>query len=474
MKNLFVSSFLAIMLAQSCSGHLNSNKSLSNYDTINLSQKLDSYINEYIKLDIFSGVVLVAIDGNIIYHKPFGLANRENKTANTLNTKFLIGSMNKSFTQVVMLQLIDEGKIKLSDKLTQHISGFTQPMAKNITIEHLLNHRSGFGDYHNPKYWKLPYEQKNIRGITELLKSTELHFAPGSQEEYSNAGYILLGAIIEKVTAKSFSENVDQRIVQKLNLRQTYTKNIKNIPDKSVGYSKTIFGYENNLDLITEPRSDGGFWATAFDVLTFYRNFFYGETLLTQNMKAQMDYFNQIKNVPAGNAIAVAGGMNGINTVHAELLNEKISIVVMANMDEPVAEKIARGIKEILFSKTPEQPKLPAALNVYQSYKEKGVDYIKNNFNELTSNFHPSDPKDFILNSLGYQLLMSGKKAEAIEIFKLNTELFPAIANCWDSYGEALVSVGEKEQALLAYKKALSIKPDMESAKNALKELKKK
>lgn len=442
-------------------------------DTAALSTKVDALVKQYTDPDIFSGVVLIAFDGKPVYHKPFGLANRETKTPVTLNTKFLIGSMNKTFTQVVVMQLVSEGKLHLDDKLIDFIPGFRQPLAKNITVDHLLNHRSGFADYHGPRYFNLPYNKKNIQGITELLKDRELDFPPGSDEQYSNAGYILLGAIIEKVTGKSYAANVNERIISKLNLKETYTENIASIPERSIGYLKTIYGVENNLNFITEPRSDGGFWSTSSDILTFYRNFFYGDQLLTETMKAPMRFFEYLRKLPPGKSLGMAGGMNGINTVHSEMPNEKISIVVLANMDEPVAEKMAGGIRQIITGQTPEPVALPVKLRLYNEYKSKGIEAVKNNFQSLTSDMEPDGPRDGALNMLGYELMQGGNIQEALEIFKLNTQLFPGIGNAWDSYGEALLKSGDKKAALAAYKKALSINPNIPSAKKAVEMLEK-
>lgn len=167
----------------------------------------------------------------------------------------------------------------------------------------------------------------------------------------------------------------------------------------------------------------------------------------------------------------MAGGMNGINTIYSEMPNEKISIVVMANMDEPVAEKIASGIKQIITCQTPAPVAMPVKLVVYNEYKSNGIQSIKDNFESLTSNFNHQEPKDAILNMLGYDLLQSGHLKEALEMFKLNTELFPNIANCWDSYGEALLKSGNEKAALAAYEKALSINPNIRSSQKAVKML---
>jgi CubicO group peptidase (beta-lactamase class C family) len=464
---------LTTLISAPCIAQSHQSASSIDLQSPGLEARVDALVKAYMDLDIFSGVVLIADAGAPVYHKAFGLANRERGIANTLNSKFAIGSMNKTYTQVVILQLIAEGKLRYSDKLVNILDRFVLGGTDHITVEHLLNHTSGFGDYHGPEFWQLEYADKNIAGITEILKGMPLMFPPGEEHEYSNAGYILLGAIIEKTTGQSYAQNVRQRIIQPLGLTNTYVENKASIPDMSIGYSRTINGIQDNLDLVFEPKSDGGFWATASDVMAFYRSFFYDETLVKKSAKESFEFFQHIR--PAyddpGTGIPIAGGMNGSNTIHLEMLHDNISIVVLANMDEPVAEKLCLGIHAILNGKDPQPPALPAVLNVYEAYLDNDVEYIRKNFESLTTNFHPTDPKDLILNNLGYELLFSDQTDRAIEIFKLNTELFPQVGNCWDSYGEALLAKGDRAGALKAYRKALEINPNIPSAQEAVKKL---
>lgn len=445
-------------------------------DVQRISKKTDSLVRAYEQLGIFSGVVLLAEKGTTFYHKAFGLSDRLNNIPNTVQTQFIIGSMNKSFTQTIILQLMDEQRLQLSDNMVHYLDGFHQPKAGNITIQQLVEHSSGFGDYHGPDFFNLPYEQKNSSGILSLIKNLDLLFEPGTEHAYSNAGYIVLGAIIEKITGKSYAQNVEERIVKPLGLTTLVTKNIKEFPNRAIGYIKTIQGYKNNEDFVFEPRSDGGFYCTAKDMLTFYRSYFYDTVLFSNSARNKSEFFNTIK--PAyhqrGSGIPIAGGFNGANTVHFEMLHDRISILVFANMDEPVAEKLALGIHKIINNKQPEKAELPTMLRVYKAYQDFGKNYVKKNFNMLIEQWFEGDPKDRILNNLGYELLQLQKRTEAIEIFKLNTELFADIGNCWDSLGEALRLNNQNKEALEAYRMALKHSPQLKSAQKAIFELEQK
>ncbi|MBT8315839.1 MAG: serine hydrolase, partial [Maribacter sp.] len=164
----------------------------------------------------------------------------------------------------------------------------------------------------------------------------------------------------------------------------------------------------------------------------------------------------------------------GFNTALFQVLSDDLTIIVFANMDEPVAERIGMDILTLYRNDTPPKPQLPAIQNIRKNYEEYGLLYIKENFEKLTVNFHPTDPKDLILNDLGYAYLYEANdKVKAMEILKLNTQLFPDIANCWDSYGEALKTNGNILDAINAYNKALELQPNLASAKKALDELNK-
>ena len=258
-----------------------------------LEKQIDRLVAEYQALDLFSGVILLAEQGEPQYHKAFGLANRASGEPNTIETLFDIGSMNKTFTSVVVKQLIDEGKLSLESKLVDHLDGFTAPGTDQITVEHLLYHQSGFGDYHSRDYFNSPVSARNLAAIVERARHMELLFPPGDGDEYSNTGYVLLGGIIEAVTGKSYFEEVHGRIIQPLGLEHTYLQDLYQYKDRcAIGYFYNPLGeLETADDFQDEPNPDGGFLATAMDVMKFYRSYYYDDVLLSDEIKANDPLF---------------------------------------------------------------------------------------------------------------------------------------------------------------------------------------
>src|SRR5690606_9410055 len=475
MKSYTVILLLSLMLI-GCKNKENKQELANKEDSAELSKNIEAVVQDYIDLGIFSGIILVAEKGNIQFHKAYGLANRETKAPNTINTLFDIGSMNKTFTSIVVKQLVAEGKLNLDDKLTQYIPGFKDPNANKITINHLLNHESGFADYHTRNYFDLPLNERKLNAIVERAKSYDLNFEPGTEQDYSNLGYVILGAVIEKVSGKSYFDNVNERIVKPLNLKNTYLNDFSGLENRIAhGYYYTPLGeLDESAPLQDIPNPDGGFLSTTEDIMTFYRSYYYDDLLLSEEAKSNDSFFNYLKELPDGKATGSAGGFEGFNTALYQVVSNDFTIIVFANMDEPVAEHIALDILTLTIGETPNKPQAPAIQNVREAFNKNGAEFIKANFEELTINFHPKDPKDIIINALGYAYLYEANDVDkAIKLFKLNTQLFPDIANCWDSYGEALAESGKKEEAIKAYEKALTIRPNLESAKNALKDLKK-
>ena len=443
---------------------------------VDFKSEIEDLIQGYVDLGIFSGVVLVMDQGDPLFHKAYGLADRETGRMVRLNTLFDIGSMNKTFTSIVIRQLASEGVLSLSDPLAGYLGNFSDPRAADITLTHLLEHRSGFGDYHSEGYFDLPMAERQLQAIVERAKKEILEFDPGMDKAYSNLGYVMLGAVIERATGNSYFEEVHKRIVEPLGLSDTYLKDFEGLQDRMAkGYWYTPLGdLEVSAPIQDVPNPDGGFLSTALDIAKFYRAYYYGDVLLSEDAREQDPMLRQIRSLPAGRAIGAAGGFEGFNSVLLQLVNEHLTIVVLANMDEPVAERIGAGILAIYRREQPDKPVLPAVQNVRIQYEANGIEYIREHFEELIENFHPTDPKDWILNTLGYAYLYGAEDTEtALEFFKLNTELFPNVPNCHDSYGEALRAKGDLAGAKQAYTRALELDPNLETARKALREIEK-
>ncbi|HRH44588.1 MAG TPA: serine hydrolase domain-containing protein [Pyrinomonadaceae bacterium] len=309
----------------------------------------EKYLNDLVSEDKFSGVVLVAKGDKPIFAKAYGLADKEKNVPNKVDTKFNLGSINKTFTQIAIGQLIEQGKISYDDKLGKYLPDYpNKEAAEKVTVRHLLNMSSGVGDFFGQKYLATPKEKlRNINDFIPLFSDKPLAFEPGTKNQYSNGGYILLGAIIEKVTGKSYYDYVRTNIYQPLGMTDTdYFESDKKTPNMAEGYttngvkSSAQSKRQNNLD--TRPArgtSAGGGYSTAQDLLKFSLALQSGKIKSPEESPSQKDSNGKFM------GLGIAGGSPGVNAILEIMPEQGYTIIVLSNYDPPSAEKLGIQIR---------------------------------------------------------------------------------------------------------------------------------
>src|SRR5947207_15030960 len=209
--------------------------------------KIEQLMSLYDKYGQCTGGVLVAANSRVISKKGLGLANMEWNIPNTPGTKFRLGSITKQFTATLVLQLVDQGKIKLDGKLSDYLPDYRKDTGAKVTIHNLLSHTSGV-----PSYTSLPGFFQNVSrnpfAVNDFIKtyaSGDLEFEPGTKFVYSNSGYFLLGAIIEKVTGKPYEQVLRENIFDPVGMKNSGYDHWQTILNKrAIGYTRTPVGYE--------------------------------------------------------------------------------------------------------------------------------------------------------------------------------------------------------------------------------------
>jgi D-alanyl-D-alanine carboxypeptidase len=223
--------------------------------------------------DKFSGVALVAKQGKVEFEQAYGMADREKKIPNEVNTQFRIGSMNKMFTAVSILQLVQAGKIQLSDPFGKYLPEYAnKDMASRVTIEQLLTHTGGTGDFFGPEFDAHRQELKTLHDYVKLYENRPLKFEPGTQWDYSNFGFLLLGVVIEKVTGQSYYDYVREHVYQPAGMTMTDSlPENEAVPGRSMGYMKEGPGpWKPNTDTLPwRGTSAGGGYSTVEDLFRF-------------------------------------------------------------------------------------------------------------------------------------------------------------------------------------------------------------
>lgn len=215
---------------------------------------MESYEDPGIKIKIgspFSGTVLVARKGEIIFKEAYGESDRINNIPNTIDTKYGIGSVTKQFTAMLIMQLVEEKKIKLQDTISKFLAYLSKEKANNITIHQLLSHTSGLPHYNGlqvigvslKEFGNTNYTPKEL---AKLIDKTRLVSTPGTEYYYSSLGYDLLGAILEEVSCKSFAELLNEKIVNPLKLKNTgFGTNEYVSKELAKGYSyREVYGWD--------------------------------------------------------------------------------------------------------------------------------------------------------------------------------------------------------------------------------------
>jgi CubicO group peptidase (beta-lactamase class C family) len=169
----------------------------------------------------FSGTVLVAKNGEPLVERAYGRADRQTGAANDVETRFNIGSVAKMFTGVAIAQLAEAHKLSFDDTIGQHLAGFPPEIADHVTIDQLLTHTSGLGDFMRNAYPEAAKAAQTATDLLPLVTGERLLFAPGTSESYSNSGYVVLGAIIEAVTGQSYYDSVRAHVLEPAGMTRT-------------------------------------------------------------------------------------------------------------------------------------------------------------------------------------------------------------------------------------------------------------
>jgi CubicO group peptidase (beta-lactamase class C family) len=304
-------------------------------------QKLDELLARYVMYG-FSGAILVAKEGRVILNRGYGLADKEHGVINTSETVFPIGSLTKQFTAAAILRLEMQGKLSTEDLVSKHLGQFPQDKAA-ITLHQLLTHTSGLiSDGANAQ---LPLE--NREEYIEAVKRTQLKFAPGEKFSYSNVGYNLLAAVVEKVSGSSFEDYLQQHLFRRAGMKMTgfVGKNQWHDSLIALGYEPAAIG-SGSVSRAERPQSSkwddrgaGGVLTTTGDLFKWHRAL-EGTRILSASAKKKLyaphlgDYAYgwEIKKTEQGTPIIQHGGdVLGFQSWFASFPQEKLLIITLIN-----------------------------------------------------------------------------------------------------------------------------------------------
>ena len=316
-----------------------------------LVRRLSGSLDSLAKAGVFSGVAVLAKNGVPVFQNAYGMADRERNIPNNLETAFNLGSINKVFTQTAILQLAAAGKLNLDSTLAVYWPDYPNVAARKITIRQLMRHTSGIGgNIFDSPAGGTRHDVRTLKDYLALFVNEPPQFEPGTSNAYSNAGYVVLGLLIERLSGQDYYTYVRDHIFEPVGMTRTGSFFVDSLPaNTAIGYTT---GRENsppgtplhpNLqELPGRGSSAGGGYSTAQDLLKF--------------LKALREH--RIGNgLPAG--LGIAGGSGGINGVVEGGLPGGYDLVVLANLDPPAAERVSRMTRGWLGVNDERGPGLP-------------------------------------------------------------------------------------------------------------------
>ncbi len=447
---------------------------------------IDAFVENTMQRKSIPALQLAVIrQGKIVKLKTYGTANLENNIPATDKSIFSINSITKAFTGVAVMQLAEAGKLKVTDPLSMYLDSL--PVAwQKITLQQVLTHTSGLPDMLDEN------EQVMGNGSEKLalqkVGALPMEFNTGDKFSYNQTGYVLIGEIITRLSGMHFTRFIEERQFKVAGMNLTrFGDSYDVIPNSAGAYTMTklvdgqfVRNKKPGVGYIQFPlffRTAAGILSTAGDMANWVIALKTGKllkdeasikTMWTPTIlnNGNIGGFNNLTNGyalgwptvtrPDHPAVGPVGGGRSAVFVY---LKDDLSIVVLTNL---MGANPDRFIDEIAGYYIPEMHEVNG-FGLSPNLKKLRTALIKQGFDKANAvasglkkdvSFTLSENE---LNGWGYQLLSQKKQNEALSIFALNTMLYPNSANAYDSYGEALELAGEKEKAVVSYKKSLQL-----------------
>jgi len=312
----------------------------------NLKEKIDGYLSGIYKEDMPGAAVLVVKEGDVILRKGYGLADMELGVPVRPEMVFRIGSITKQFTAVGIMMLVEQGKVKLDDLITVYLKDY--PLKdKKVTVRHLLNHTSGIRSYTSmPEFGELMRKDMSVNELINVFKNEPFDFEPGEKYLYNNSGYILLGAIIEKVSGRKYAEFIREHIFKKAGMDHScYDDTVSVIKNRARGYAIMKNEVKNASYLsMSLPYAAGSLMSTVDDLYKWNRALNSGKLISKKSLKQvysrsklndgeEISYAFGFINIDyhGHTEILHGGGINGFITQKSWFPEEDIFVTVLTN-----------------------------------------------------------------------------------------------------------------------------------------------
>lgn len=453
------------------------------------AKAIKEIFSKYYQYEGFQGAVLVAEKGKVIYKDAFGLANREWNISNQVDSRFDIASVSKQFTAMLVMQLYEEGKIHMDSTISSYYPEYRSDIGRQVTIHHLLTHRSGI-----PNYTSIPYvwsdsliNKYSSQEVVEKFCSGDLEFRPGSRYSYNNSGYFILSVILEKVSDKSFEELLKEKILEPLNMTNTGIDKRSHIIDKrSYGYVEENGAYSNARPMyMANLQGAGNMYSTVEDLYRWDRALHQRKLISSKGHRKMVEAFSELSDTwitpyqnSYGYGMGVAsvpgpekkeldmvfhsGHITGYSSFMARFVDDEHLVVILSNLGEVSTvrmNEIAQQVKNVLYGLPYEVSNRSMRSMLMKTIQDSNVEQAILQYGQLTEAFpYEYRNTEDELHALAQDLITLNSKDAALEILKLNANVNPG----WRTYmtlADAYYSQQDYEEAARFYKKSIEINP---------------
>ncbi|MHB1329072.1 MAG: serine hydrolase domain-containing protein [Gemmatimonadales bacterium] len=326
-----------------------------------MAAELERYVDVLAKADVFSGAVLLAHNGRVLFSRAYGQANKDFEAPNQVDTRFNLGSMNKMFTGVAIAQLVEKGKLSFDDPLSKFLPDYPTPeAAQKIRIKHLLTHTSGLGSYFNQEFMRSSRAlYRTVDEMMQLAKGDSMAFEPGTRWAYSNTGMLVLGKVIEVASGQDYFSYVRDNIYRPAGMTHSDAYELDYVtPNLAVGYDKEFLPdgskrYRNNIfQHVIRGGPAGGGYSTVADLHRFAEALTSGklvgkpylEALTTPKSEISSPQYGYGFSVNASTgAVGHSGGFPGISS-NLDIFTRSGYVAVVQSTygggSQPVVEKM--------------------------------------------------------------------------------------------------------------------------------------
>jgi CubicO group peptidase (beta-lactamase class C family) len=439
----------------------------------------------------FDGATLVVDQGRTVYEGAFGLANMELGVPNTTTTRFEIASMTKSMTAIAIMQLVQEGRVRLDGSASDYLPFYPRETGARISVRQLLDHTSGirqdigFGDDPSPGaevVAAINADMLSNDSLVALIARRPLRFEPGTSYGYSSDAYAVLGAIVEHVTGTPFWQALQERVLDRAGMAETGVSLLRPVvPGRAAGYAQTFDGFENAPHIGVTPA--GGLYSTLRDLRRFDEAL-YGDALVDEESKSLLfglrsavtayGWKTSEDTLPGGSkrlVLRITGGLPGFQALMVRVPDERRTIILLSNVRTMVwrFDDFAIAIGDILDGEPYALPKRSAAEAIATAVKAGSAGVaLESQFAAMRADSEQYTVSEPELNRLGYYFLSRGEASSAVDVFRLNVLAFPQSANVYDSLGEAYLASGDTLAAIANYRTSLELDPGNTNAVEVL------